>query len=62
MVNMKNRSAKERKARIRMRPKSIPILTNAQFRVVAKEMDREPTEADFKRIERVKQVLKNNLP
>ena len=53
---------KHRKEKSCLRPKSIPILTKAQFKVVTEEMNREPSKADFDRIERVKQVLKHNLP
>jgi hypothetical protein len=49
------------KERSNLRPKSIPSLTSAQFRVVTKEMERAPTQADFDRIARVKNILKHNL-
>jgi hypothetical protein len=48
--------------RFTLRPKSIPVLTSVQFRVVSKEMERTPTQTDFDRLERVKRVLQNNLP
>ena len=50
--------ARQNKERSKLRPKSIPILTNAQFRVLTKEMENEPTQADYDRVERVKKILK----
>jgi len=45
-----------------LKPKSIPVLTSAQFRVVTLEMQKAPSQADLERVERVKKILENDIP
>ena len=54
------KTAKNKKEKQVLRPKAVPSLTTVQFRVVTKDMQRQPSEADIKRIERAKEILKNN--
>jgi hypothetical protein len=45
-----------------LKPKSIPVLTSLQFRVVTKEIEKRPTQADLDRVERVKKILDSDIP
>lgn len=43
-----------------MKPKAIPLLTDEQFAVLEKELERKPSAKDVERIKRAKIILKRH--
>jgi hypothetical protein len=56
------KAQKKGKAKKHLKPKSIPVLTSVQFRVVTREMERAPSQADLDRTERVKKIIDKGIP